>query len=212
MPSTGFSWKNLVFFKRLAYRIRDIIIALLGLIGLSWLLLLIAILLRFTQKRVIFRQVRTGFREQPFTLIKFSTLRDILPGEREEDDQRKRLTVAGRILRQLSLDELPQLWHVLTGKMSLVGPRPLLHEYLPLYSEAQKRRFLVRPGITGWAQINGRNCIRFSERFELDQWYVAHQRFGLDLKIMWLTAIGFFRKNDVYADSATTSEKFDGTN
>lgn len=196
----------------MVFRIRDIVLALLGLLALSWLFLLIGLLLALTQKRVLFFQKRTGYRQQPFTLIKFSTLRDILPGEREEDDQRKRLTPLGRILRRLSLDELPQLWNVLRGEMSLIGPRPLLHDYLPLYSKEQKRRFLVRPGITGWAQINGRNRISFTERFALDIWYVDHRSQALDLKILWLTATRFLRKNEVYANSDTTSPRFDGTN
>lgn len=196
----------------MAGRLRDIMVAALGLLGLSWLFLLIVLLLALTQKRIFFRQERTGFRERPFHMIKFSTLRDILPGEREEDNQRYRLTPVGRILRRLSLDELPQLWNVLIGEMSLVGPRPLIHDYLPLYSEAQKQRFTVRPGITGWAQVNGRNAISFTERFRLDVWYVQNQSFLLDLKILSKTFTALFRRGEVYANAQTTMDRFDGKN
>ncbi len=193
-------------------RLRDVTVALLILIGFSWLWLLIALLLAVSQQRVLFWQERTGFRGKPFLLVKFSTLRDIRSGEREEDDQQARLTPVGKWLRRFSLDEIPQLWNVLKGEMSLVGPRPLLHDYWELYSEVQRRRFEVRPGITGWAQIKGRNALSFTERFELDVWYVDHRSGRLDGQILWrtLTAVGTGR--DVYADGKTTSERFDGTN
>lgn len=193
-------------------RLRDVTVVLLILIGFSWLWLLIALLLAVSQQRVLFWQERTGFRGKPFLLVKFSTLRDIRSGEREEDDQQARLTPVGKWLRRFSLDEIPQLWNVLKGEMSLVGPRPLLHDYWELYSEAQRRRFEVRPGITGWAQIKGRNALSFTERFELDVWYVDHRSGRLDGQILWrtLTAVGTGR--DVYADGKTTSERFDGTN
>ena len=194
------------------FRLRDIVLALIVLILFSWLILLIVLLLALSQKRVFFTQERTGFQEKPFKLIKFSTLRDIRPGEREEDDQKARLTPVGRILRRLSLDEMPQLLNVLSGKMSLVGPRPLLHEYLPLYSEEEKKRFLLRPGITGWAQVNGRNRIPFKARFQLDLWYLQHRSFRLDLKIIWRSFTAVFSGKDVYTDSKTTSARFDGTN
>ncbi|MEM7035380.1 MAG: sugar transferase [Bacteroidota bacterium] len=194
------------------FRLRDILIALLLLLTLSWLLLLIALLLAVTQKRVLFWQERTGFGGQPFRMVKFSTLRDIRPGEREEDDQQRRLTPVGRWLRRFSLDELPQLWLVLVGKMSLVGPRPLLHEYWPLYSDVQKRRFEVLPGITGLAQVRGRNLLTFTERFELDVAYVDGRTFGMDVRIMWETFVGVFRGRGVYADGKTTMEKFNGRN
>lgn len=194
------------------YRLRDIVLSALLLIFLSWLMLIIMLILKLSQERVFFRQVRTGYRTQPFRMVKFSTLRDIRPGEREEDNQRYRLTPAGKVLRRLSLDELPQLWHVLTGKMSLVGPRPLIHDYLPLYSKEDLKRFDVRPGITGWAQVKGRNSLRFLERFALDRWYVEHQSLALDFKIMLLTAGKLFRSKDVYANQQTTMPRFDGTN
>jgi lipopolysaccharide/colanic/teichoic acid biosynthesis glycosyltransferase len=194
------------------YRLRDIVIAVLGLLLVGWLMLVILLLLALTQKRVFFVQERTGYRGRAFRLIKFSTLRDIEAGEREEDDQRKRLTPVGKLLRRWSLDELPQLINVLKGEMSLVGPRPLIHEYDMLYTPAQRRRFEVRPGMTGWAQVNGRNALSFTARFELDVWYVQHRSHRLDLKIMWLTALRALGGKDVYADAATTSAKFDGTN
>jgi lipopolysaccharide/colanic/teichoic acid biosynthesis glycosyltransferase len=196
----------------MAYRIRDIAFAILGLSLSSILFLIFIPLLAFTQERVFFIQERTGYRGKPFRLVKFSTLRDILPHEREEDDQRKRLTPMGRFLRRFSLDELPQLWNVLKGDMGIVGPRPLIHEYWPLYSEEQKKRFQVRPGITGWAQVNGRNALSFTERFKLDAWYVAHRSLALDFKIMWLTLRNAFSGKDVFANEVTTSEKFNGRN
>lgn len=196
----------------MAYRLRDLVLSVLALAVLSWLFVLICLILLVTQQRVFFVQERTGFRGQPFKLIKFSTLRDILPGEREEDDQRKRLTPVGRILRRLSLDELPQLLNVLGGSMSLVGPRPLIHQYWNLYSTIQKRRFEVVPGITGWAQVNGRNALTFTKRFEYDIWYVDHKSFGLDTKILFKTLGKMFSGTGVYANQNTTAEYFDGTN
>lgn len=196
----------------MSYRLRDILLSLLGLLLSSPIFLIVIPLLALTQQRVFFIQERTGLKGRPFRLVKFSTLRDIVPGEREEDDQRKRLTPIGRMLRRLSLDELPQLWNVLKGDMSLVGPRPLIHDYWPLYSDLQKRRFEVRPGITGWAQVHGRNAISFTQRFELDAWYVTHQSHLLDLRIMVRTASQALLGRGVYATADTTAERFDGTN
>lgn len=196
----------------MAYRLRDIGVALLVLVALSWLFLLIVMALAITQKRIFFTQERTGKGDRPFTLIKFSTLRDILPGEREEDSQRYRLTSVGALLRKTSLDELPNLFNVLAGQMSLVGPRPLLHDYLPLYSAEQRLRHTVLPGITGWAQVNGRNALSFTDRFKLDIWYVQHRSFGLDLKILWMTLGRVFRAGGVYVDGENTSPRFDGKN
>lgn len=197
---------------RVLFRLRDILCALIGLLTFSWLFFLICLALLLSQKHVFFVQERTGYKEKPFRLIKFSTLRDILPGEREEDNQKARLTPVGRLLRRLSLDEFPQLINVLLGQMSLVGPRPLLHEYLPLYSKEDKKRFSVRPGITGWAQINGRNAITFKERFQLDLSYLQRRSFAFDLKILWRTFTSVFSGKGVYSDEGTTSPKFDGTN
>jgi len=194
------------------YRLRDILLASLGLILLSPLIALIALWLRLTQERVIFRQQRPGRNEKPFMLLKFSTMRDALPGEDEAANQQARLTAAGKYLRRWSLDELPQLINVLRGEMSLVGPRPLLMEYLHLYTEAERKRHLVRPGITGWAQVHGRNSLPFKERFKLDVWYVENQTFWLDVRVMAMTLGRVLGKKGVYSDAQTTSPKFNGTN
>ena len=186
--------------------------SIIALLVLGWLFVIICIALALTQKRVFFVQERTGYRGKVFRLIKFSTLRDILPGEREEDDQRKRLTPVGKLLRRVSLDELPQLFNVIAGQMSLVGPRPLIHQYWNLYSNEQKRRFEVRPGITGWAQVKGRNALTYTERFKLDVWYVDNQSFGLDARILFMTLGKMFSGRGVYANEQTTSALFDGTN
>lgn len=196
----------------MSYRIRDIVFAFSALASLSPLLVGIAVILALTQKRTFFLQKRPGLNEKPFTLIKFSTLRDILPGEEEYGDIRHRLTPVGRYLRQLSLDELPQLINVLLGDMSLVGPRPLLMEYLPLYDHTEKLRHTVRPGITGWAQINGRNRISFKEIFRLDVWYVHNQSHFLDIKILWLTVLRIFSSKEIYREISGGSGMFDGTN
>ncbi|MFM2376449.1 MAG: hypothetical protein RLZZ165_1546 [Bacteroidota bacterium] len=196
----------------MGYRVRDILLAVIGLIVFSLLFVVLIPLLALTQEQVFFIQERTGYRGRPFSLIKFSTLRNVRPGEPEEDDQLQRLTTIGKFLRRYSLDELPQLLNVLKGEMSIVGPRPLLHSYAPLYTPEQRKRFEVRPGITGWAQINGRNTISFTERFELDCWYVRHRSFALDLKILWKTLQAAFSAKDVFSDEYTTSPKFDGNN
>jgi lipopolysaccharide/colanic/teichoic acid biosynthesis glycosyltransferase len=196
----------------MAYRIRDIVLAVMGLLVFSGVFLILVPLLALTQQRVFFVQQRTGYRGKPFWLIKFSTLRDIVGDEQEADDQRKRLTTVGKFLRRFSLDELPQLLNVLKGDMSLVGPRPLIHDYAPLYTPAQRRRFELRPGITGWAQVNGRNRISYTERFLLDVWYVEHRSFALDCKILWQTGMRALGGRDVYVDDETTSAWFDGGN
>ena len=194
------------------YRLRDILFAVLGLLLFGGLMLVLMPLMALTQEHVFFVQERTGFRGKPFRLFKFSTLRDIVAGECEEDNQRNRLTPIGRVLRRFSLDELPQLANVLLGDMSIVGPRPLIHDYAPLYTPEQRRRFEVRPGITGWAQVNGRNAISFTERFALDVWYVEHRSAVLDAKILWCTLRQTLGGQGVYADSETTSARFDGRN
>ena len=194
------------------YRLRDIILSFIGLIIFSPFILLIIIGLFFTQKKIFFTQLRPGKNEKPFRLIKFSTLRDIEEGENEYINQQARLTPLGKYLRKLSLDELPQLINVLKGEMSLVGPRPLLLQYLSIYTEEQRKRHLVKPGITGWAQVNGRNQISFSQKFEYDLWYIANRSHWLDIKIMLMTLIKVFKREAVYVDEKTTEELFDGTN
>jgi lipopolysaccharide/colanic/teichoic acid biosynthesis glycosyltransferase len=194
----------------LLYRLRDISLALWLICLTGWLVLLLIPVLALTQQRVFFVQERTGKGMKPFRLFKFSTMRDIVPGEREEDNQRARLTPLGRVLRALSLDEWPQLWNVLRGDMSFVGPRPLLRDYDPLYNEVQRKRFEVLPGITGWAQVNGRNAITFERRFELDVEYVQRKSFGFDLRILWMTIAQVFSQKGVYADGETTMQKWQG--
>jgi lipopolysaccharide/colanic/teichoic acid biosynthesis glycosyltransferase len=161
---------------------------------------------------VFFTQQRPGKNELIFRLFKFKTMnnqRD-LSGNLLPDEER--ITLIGRIIRKTSLDEVPQLWNVLKGDMSLVGPRPLLVEYLPLYNEHQKRRHEVKPGITGWAQVNGRNAINWQEKFELDVWYVDHCSFGLDMKILWLTILKVFKREGINQAGQATVEKFNGHN
>ena len=169
-------------------------------------MLAVALLIRLRMgSPVLFRQQRPGADGHPFMLFKFRTMRE---GEALPDAQR--LTPLGIALRRASLDELPQLFNVLRGDMSLVGPRPLLMEYLPLYSPRQARRHELRPGITGWAQVHGRNATSWPERFELDVWYVEHRSFGLDLKILWLTLARVFSGADVSQPGQATMEKFRG--
>lgn len=189
---------------------RDISLALLLLCAGAWILLLLIPLLALTQERIFFRQQRTGYKGKPFLLVKFSTMRDVLPGEKEEDAQLKRLTPIGRVLRRFSLDEWPQMWNVLKGDMSLVGPRPLIHDYWPLYSEEQKKRFEVLPGITGWAQVNGRNALTWQQKFELDVWYVENRSFWLDLRILWLTVRSVLRREGISAAGEATMPAFTG--
>lgn len=196
----------------LAYRVRDILLASLLLALLSPLLLFICLALFLTQGKVFFIQQRPGLNDRPFLLIKFSTLFDAAPGVDEAYRQQDRLTPVGKILRRYSLDELPQLFNVIKGDMSLVGPRPLLMDYLPLYTAEERLRHKVMPGITGWAQINGRNKIPFKKRFQYDLWYVKNKSFLLDLKIIAMTLLRVIKKDGVYSDGLTTSPKFDGTN
>jgi sugar transferase EpsL len=168
----------------------DLIASFLGLLVLSPILGVVAVLVRLKLGTpVLFVQVRPGLRGKPFRLFKFRTMTDQRNPDGNLLDDEVRLTSFGKLLRKLSLDELPQLFNVLTGKMSLVGPRPLLMEYLDRYTTEQARRHNVKPGITGWAQVNGRNGIVFAERFKLDVWYVDNQSFALDMKILWMTLL-----------------------
>jgi len=164
----------------------DLLVAAGLLVALSPVLLLLALVVRVGVGRpILFRQVRPGLHGRPFTLYKFRTMH--APRDSHGGTDAERLTRLGRLLRATSLDELPELWNVVRGEMSLVGPRPLLTEYLPLYTPEQARRHEVRPGITGWAQVHGRNAVAWEERFALDVWYVDHRSFWLDLKILFLT-------------------------
>jgi len=169
-------------------RIFDIILSFIALLILSPILIILAIIvLIFIGYPFLFCQVRSGKEEKPFKIVKFRTMTDACNAQGELLPDSKRLTNFGQFLRSTSLDELPELWNVLIGEMSLVGPRPLLLEYLPLYSKFQSRRHEVKPGISGWAQVNGRNAISWDEKFNLDVWYVDNQSIWLDIKILFLT-------------------------
>jgi lipopolysaccharide/colanic/teichoic acid biosynthesis glycosyltransferase len=159
---------------------------------------------------VFFRQTRPGKRGLPFQMIKFRTMTDARGPSGQLLPDSDRLTPFGRFLRSSSLDELPELWNVLKGDMSLVGPRPLLMEYLPLYSPEQARRHEVRPGITGWAQVNGRNALSWDEKFKLDVWYVDHRSLWLDIKILWLTVRKVLVREGISAEGEATMSKFTG--
>ena len=159
---------------------------------------------------VLFKQDRPGLYGRTFKMIKFRSMRDAVYANGNLLPDSERLTPFGEKLRSSSLDELPGLWNVLKGDMSLVGPRPLLVEYLPLYSDEQSKRHDVRPGITGWAQVNGRNAISWEEKFKLDVWYVENQSFWLDLKILFLTVKKVFVKEGISADGEATMSKFSG--
>ncbi len=160
---------------------------------------------------VLFKQVRPGKDGKPFEMVKFRTMRDAVDGCGNLLPDSERLTPFGNWLRSTSLDELPELWNVLKGDMSLVGPRPLLMEYLPLYNSEQYRRHEVRPGVTGWAQVNGRNAISWEEKFKLDVWYVNNQSFWLDIKILWLTVKKVLVRDGISAEGEVTMSKFTGT-
>jgi len=176
-----------------------------------FLIVTVVILLSYG-KPVFFRQTRPGLNEKPFELMKFRTMKDIYDdnGNLLPDDAR--ITGVGKRLRKLSLDELPQLINVFKGEMSMVGPRPLLMEYLPLYNERQKRRHRVKPGITGWAQVNGRNALSWETKFDLDVWYVDHWSLALDFKIMGLTLVKVLKREGISQEGRVTMEKFKGNN
>ena len=184
----------------------------MALVLLMPIFIALAVLVRINLGRpVFFRQARPGLNAKSFNIIKFRTMRNA----RDIDDRllpdAQRLTSFGRFLRSTSLDELPELWNVFRGEMSLVGPRPLLMEYLPLYTEQQARRHDDKPGITGWAQINGRNTISWEEKFKLDVWYVDNQSVLLDIKILWFTVKKVLLRDGVSAQGQATINKFDGT-
>lgn len=193
-------------------RFLDIVLAGAGLLLLGPLLLVTAILVRFRLgSPILFRQERPGLNGQPFILLKFRTMTDQRDSLGNLLDDSKRMTPFGQFLRSSSMDELPELINVLKGDMSLVGPRPLLVEYLELYSPEQARRHEVRPGITGWAQINGRNAISWDEKFAFDTWYVDHQSFLLDLRILLRTVVQVFRREGISEKGQATMSKFKGS-
>jgi sugar transferase EpsL len=196
----------------MAKRLFDLVVAIVGLFSLVPLLLIISILIRWRLgSPVLFRQERPGLHGRPFTLYKFRTMLDRRSPEGELFPDEERLTPFGALLRKTSLDELPELWNVLKGDMSLVGPRPLLNEYLQYYSPEQSRRHEVRPGLTGWAQVNGRNSVEWEERLTMDVWYVDNQTFLLDLKILWRTLLVVIRSDGINQDGEVTMTKFRGS-
>ncbi|MGJ0334215.1 undecaprenyl phosphate N,N'-diacetylbacillosamine 1-phosphate transferase [Aliarcobacter cryaerophilus] len=190
----------------------DKTLALFLIILFSPIYIVVSLLIFFKMGNpILFRQKRPGYKEKIFGIYKFRTMTN----EKDEfgnllpDD--KRLVGIGKFIRSTSLDELPQLFNVLKGEMSFVGPRPLLKEYLPLYNEKQKRRHDVKPGITGWAQVNGRNAISWEQKFDYDVWYVDNQSFWLDIKILWLTFLKVVKRSDISSSTSSTMEKFTGS-
>lgn len=192
-------------------RFVDLIVAALGLLILAPALLLLILLVRIKLgSPVFFTQIRPGLNGKPFQMIKFRTMTDARDASGALLPDAQRLTSFGRFLRVSSLDELPELWNVLKGDMSLVGPRPLLMEYLPLYTPEQAIRHEVRPGITGWAQVNGRNTLGWEDKFKLDVWYVDHQSLWLDIKILSMTLKKVIVREGISADGEVTMTKFTG--
>lgn len=193
-------------------RVLDIVIASSALVLLSPVYALVAYKVRKNLgSPVLFRQVRPGLHGKPFEMIKFRTMKDALDADGNPLPDSERLTPFGKMLRATSLDEMPELWNVIKGDMSIVGPRPLLMEYLPLYNTEQAKRHNVRPGITGYAQVNGRNAISWEKKFELDTWYVENQSLWLDFKIMLKTIKKVIAKDDISAEGEATMSKFTGT-
>lgn len=198
--------------RRGAKRVFDFIAAFMGLVLLSPLLAAAAVAIRLNMGApVMFRQVRPGLRGKPFTMLKFRTMREACDAQGKPLPDAERLTPLGKLLRKTSVDELPQLWNVLKGEMSLVGPRPLLMEYLERYTPEQARRHDAMPGITGWAQINGRNLVSWEEKFALDLWYVDHWSLGLDLKILLGTLATMIKREGISQPGAATMEEFRGS-
>lgn len=192
-------------------RFFDFWVALFALILLLPVMAIVAIQIRRKLgSPVLFRQVRPGLHGKPFEMIKFRTMRDAVDAQGNPLPDSERMTPFGNFLRSTSLDELPELWNVLKGDMSLVGPRPLLMEYLPLYSPEQARRHEVRPGVTGWAQVNGRNAISWPDKFRLDVWYVDNRSLWLDIKILFLTVKKVLVRDGISAEGEVTMSKFTG--
>ncbi len=200
-------------YKKYLKRILDVIISFTALVVLSPLFFIIAVLISVKLGRpAIFKQERPGLHGKIFTMYKFRSMTTETDEKGQLLPDEVRLTKLGKILRATSLDELPELWNILKGEMSLVGPRPLLVQYLSLYNDEQKRRHDVRPGLTGWAQVNGRNNITWNEKFKLDVWYVEHYCFYIDLKILFLTIKKVFSQEDINQEGQATAEDFMGDN
>lgn len=200
-------------YKNLFKRVIDFLIAFSGLILLSPVFIIVLIVLYIQNDgKPFFFQRRPGLNEKMFNIIKFKTMTDKKDSRGNLLADAERLTPIGNFIRQTSLDEIPQLINVLKGDMAIIGPRPLLPQYLPLYNESQKRRHEVRPGITGWAQVNGRNAISWAKKFELDVWYINHISFALDCKIVLLTFKKVFKKEGINKEGQATTEAFNGNN
>ena len=197
--------------KKPVKRLVDILVVVPSVIILSSLLIFIGILVRMAiGSPILFKQVRPGLHGRPFTIYKFRTMTDKRDGDGNLLPDGERLTRLGRFLRKTSMDELPELFNVVKGDMSIVGPRPLLMQYLDRYTFEQARRHEVKPGLTGWAQINGRNAISWEDKFKLDVWYVDHQSFWLDLKIIGMTIIKVLKRDGISQDGQATMEEFRG--
>ncbi|MFN3998552.1 sugar transferase [Algoriphagus sp.] len=200
-----------MIYAKFGKRAIDLVASLLMFLILSPIFILVAIMLKATiEGSPFFLQKRPGKNQVPFHVIKFKTMTNERDKNGDLLPDHLRLTKLGRFIRNTSLDEIPQLLNVISGKMSLIGPRPLLLEYLPFYNSTQLRRHEVRPGITGWAQVNGRNLLEWKERFKLDVWYVDNISLMLDLKIVWITAVKVFKKEGVSSETYVTMEKFKG--
>ena len=201
-------------YKKFFKRVLDILISGIALLLIGWFLILVAIFLHFANKGAgaFFTQDRPGKDAKIFKVIKFKTMTD----ERDDNGNllpdEKRLTKVGKFVRSTSIDELPQLINVFKGDMSLIGPRPLLPQYLPLYSPEQARRHEVRPGISGWAQCHGRNAISWTEKFKLDVWYVDHCTLWTDIRVIWITVMKVIKRADINNEATATMYPFDGTN
>ena len=190
----------------------DKTLALFLIIIFSPIYIVVSLLIFFKMgSPILFRQKRPGYKEKIFGIYKFRTMTNEKDADGNLLPDDKRLVGIGKFIRSTSLDELPQLFNVLKGEMSFVGPRPLLVEYLPLYNEKQKRRHDVKPGITGWAQVNGRNAISWEQKFDYDVWYVDNQSFWLDIKILWLTFLKVVKRSDISSSTSSTMEKFTGS-
>ncbi|MGB9788925.1 MAG: sugar transferase [Dictyoglomus turgidum] len=193
-------------------RIIDIIGSLIGLVVASPIIVVISIIIYIAMGRpIFFKQVRPGLKGKPFVIYKFRTMLDLRDENGNLLPDEKRLTTIGKFLRSTTLDELPEFWNVLKGDMSLVGPRPLLMEYLDRYTPEQERRHNVKPGMTGWAQINGRNAITWEEKFKLDVWYVDNWNILLDLKIIFLTILKVLKREGISAEGHATMPEFMGS-
>jgi lipopolysaccharide/colanic/teichoic acid biosynthesis glycosyltransferase len=198
--------------KHVAKRTLDLLLSLLALACLAPILLILAALIRLRLgSPVLFRQMRPGLGGRPFRMVKFRTMLDRADAQGSLLPDAERLTPFGRFLRSSSLDELPELWNVVRGDMSLVGPRPLLMQYLDRYTPEQARRHEARPGITGWAQVNGRNALSWEQKFTLDVWYVDHRTWFLDLRILWLTVVKVVRREGISAAGEATIQEFRGS-